>query len=423
MRDCSVQGQRTSPPQSAKDCGGPRCDKIVQEGSRDAQAYTVCSEEAQQADISFENFALDFEPDGESDLAVDERFPFTEEDNAFLRKLVKQIRPRGPVTLGLLKLWSSFATVGLPRAFYTCSERALPVVRLHRPSPQQLFEHVLRNQPVVISGAFDEHAFPPLRDFCDFDYLRCRCGDRCVKVKEDSFIDRDGRQVFVADPSTEMTVAQFLDCVEVSECTGEPPGYYFGKIKLNEEIPELAEDIDDSPDSPAMRFESCFSESHKGAHMYFGCAQNTSTTHVDPSENLTIQIFGTKRYCLFPPSDADYLYPVGAPAYMNSAVPPFMAPDAMRREFRERFPLYHRHGRPQYVDLKPGDLLYTPIFWWHGVMGSSERNMMLNWFVDMHPSKEAPAGKSWRLQKAVDPGLLSQGAHAVLLAISRHLQG
>lgn len=67
----------------------------------------------------------------------------------------------------------------------------------------QVWEFVLRNQPVVIEDAVNADDFPPFFDFTEFDYLRERCGHRYVKVKGDSCWDNKGRQLFLNDPTIE----------------------------------------------------------------------------------------------------------------------------------------------------------------------------------------------------------------------------
>ena len=39
------------------------------------------------------------------------------------------------------------------------------------------------------------------------------------------------------------------------------------------------------------------------------------------------------------------------------------------------------------VDLAAGDLLYLPACWWHCVQGCRDRNLILNWWHELHPSK------------------------------------
>merc|ERR1711963_172077 len=97
-----------------------------------------------------------------------------------------------------------------------------------------------------------------------------------------------------------------------------------GKNPLIKELPELVDDIDASEASPIKKFETCFGENTGKVHTYFGCGRNTTAIHWDPSENLAAVLYGKKTYWLFPPTDADCLYPTGLPSFANSGVPPFL---------------------------------------------------------------------------------------------------
>jgi len=227
-----------------------------------------------------------------------------------------------------------------------------------------------------------------MRDFADFDYLRLRCGSRSVKVKGDHCFARDGRRVFVSDPQVEIPLEEYLSMIEECEKHAEPPSFYMGKVPLKQELPELVEDIESAPVSPLKKYGSCFGPNPRGAYTYFGCGRNSTATHFDPSENLLMVISGKKRFMLFPPTDVDSLYPTHAPQYTNSGVPPVASTsEPLSSKILEHYPLY-KHASVMQVDLEAGDMLYLPIFWWHQVSGSDERNMILNWWCDLHPQKK-----------------------------------
>jgi len=291
--------------------------------------------------------------------------------------------------MGLMGVWCAWERLGLPRGQRVRPGREVRVARLVRPSADELLPYVLRNQPVVISGALDEEGFPPVRDFTDFAYLRSRCGDRVVKVKGELFLDRHSHKIYVSDPSVEMTFSEYLSFVENAETTGVMTGGYLGKAPLASSLPELAEDVEAAIASPFQQFKKCFGQNDRGVHTYFGCGRNTTAIHYDMHENLLAVLSGTKSFDLYPPTDADVLYPTTPPAYLHSAVPPFTCPHGMPKDLAESWPLY-RHAQPLRVDLKAGDVLYLPIFWWHAVTGGKNRNMILNWWCDMHPTKAEP---------------------------------
>lgn len=304
---------------------------------------------------------------------------------ADLGSLCRRRRPLSSVTTGLLHTWVAWEKLGLAEQFYRRADTPAAVARLKNPSPDVLLGYVMRNQPVVISGAFDEESFPLLRSFRDFDYLRARSGHNYVKMKHNFCQDDHGHQIFINDPVIEVPFAEYLDMIRSSERSGRCQPFYMGKAKMAEEVPELLEDLSNSDTSPGHKYRDCFGANSAGAYMYLGCNHNSTSIHSDPFENITTVISGTKTYDLYPPYDADCLSPTPKRC-LNSAVPPFLQPDALPASVQNDYPLL-RNARPLRVELLPGEVLYLPIFWWHCVTGSAECNMTLNWWCDMHPDK------------------------------------
>ena len=58
-------------------------------------------------------------------------------------------------------------------------------------------------------------------------------------------------------------------------------------------------------------------------------------------------------------------------------------------ELHARFPRL-QHARETRCELRAGDLLYLPCGWWHAVRGSDERNLSINYWFQLHPSKADP---------------------------------
>jgi len=316
-----------------------------------------------------------------SGAAVDERV------REKLRRLEERRRPACDVCLAALAAWSAWERHGLPVRF--ACRPAMPeagrVARLFRPSPDEVVRHVMENRPLVITGVLDARNFPPLEDFGDFEYLRSRCGHRQVRMKGDPSFDARGRKVYVNDPFVSLRLAEYLDMIAEAEQAGGTVPYYMGKVSLEREVPEMLEDVDAAPESPWKLYGHAFGRVRDGVHTYFGCGQNATAIHADPSENILVVVCGRKTFQLFPPCDADCLYPIMKKP-LNSCVPAFTQPDDMPPDTERLYPNY-RHARPMTVELEAGDMLYLPIFWWHGVAGGQGRNMILNWWCDMHPSK------------------------------------
>jgi hypothetical protein len=92
--------------------------------------------------------------------------------------------------------------------------------------------------------------------------------------------------------------------------------------------------------------------------IWIGPVGTFTPLHFDLTNNLIAQIIGRKRVILLPPSEAARLH---HGRHVFSAVRDL--------EDEERLSLYPsaREARRFVVDLGPGDLLYSPIGWWHQV--------------------------------------------------------
>ncbi|MGB3722446.1 MAG: cupin-like domain-containing protein [Pacificimonas sp.] len=110
--------------------------------------------------------------------------------------------------------------------------------------------------------------------------------------------------------------------------------------------------------------------------------------HYDVAHNLAVCVAGKRRFLLFPPEQIANLY-VGPMENTLSGQPISMVdPDA---------PDLTRH--PRYADaltaaqatvLEPGDAIYIPTLWWHGVRADGPMNALVNyWF------SSAPGGASF----------------------------
>ena len=100
--------------------------------------------------------------------------------------------------------------------------------------------------------------------------------------------------------------------------------------------------------------------------------------HYDLYENIGIVVAGRRRFTLFPPEQIVNLYagpfeltPAGTPV---SLVDP-NAPDL------ERFPRFAEAMKTaQTAELEPGDAIYIPFHWWHGVESLEPFNFFVNYW-------------------------------------------
>jgi hypothetical protein len=107
--------------------------------------------------------------------------------------------------------------------------------------------------------------------------------------------------------------------------------------------------------------------------------------HYDLMENVAVCLAGRRRFTLFPPEQLANLYagpfeltPAGTPVSMVDPE----APDL------ERYPRYaEAWAHAQRATLEPGDALYLPYAWWHGVEALEPLSILVNYWWN-----EAPEG-------------------------------
>jgi mannose-6-phosphate isomerase-like protein (cupin superfamily) len=103
--------------------------------------------------------------------------------------------------------------------------------------------------------------------------------------------------------------------------------------------------------------------------------------HYDLMENIGIVVAGRRRFTLFPPDEIKNLY-VG-PFELTPARTPVSLVDLRNPDF-DRFPKFaDALKRAQMAELDPGDAIYIPFHWWHGVDSLEPVNLFINyWWND-----------------------------------------
>lgn len=100
--------------------------------------------------------------------------------------------------------------------------------------------------------------------------------------------------------------------------------------------------------------------------------------HYDLMENVGVVVAGRRRFTLFPPDQLRNLY-VG-PFELTPAGTPVSLVDIQNPDF-ERFPkLKEALEHAQTTELEPGDAIYIPFHWWHGVDSLKPVNLFINYW-------------------------------------------
>ncbi len=154
-----------------------------------------------------------------------------------------------------------------------------------------------------------------------------------------------------------------------------PPGFYFGSKEIDTYFPGLASQcsLPGLPESIVP-------------NLWLG-NQSLIAVHNDHSENIACVAAGRRRFVLFPPDEFANLYIVDSPVTPSGR--PISAVN-LRNPDLHRFPKFAQAlKRGLQVELEPGDALYIPTDWWHGVEALAPVNLLVNfWWKGAPPRFE-----------------------------------
>ena len=137
-----------------------------------------------------------------------------------------------------------------------------------------------------------------------------------------------------------------------------------------------------------------FKDSNCG--VWLGSGGNSTPLHYDLCHGFLVQVIGVKTVTYFAPDDFRCLYQrAGQPELSNVDLdcwtheqPCDGGPDAAAvAAERARHPRF-ADAMPRTVTLRPGDVLYTPPFWWHHVRTGAEAALSV--LVPFDPAPEEP---------------------------------
>jgi hypothetical protein len=111
--------------------------------------------------------------------------------------------------------------------------------------------------------------------------------------------------------------------------------------------------------------------------------------HFDETDNIACVVSGARRFTLFPPEQVANLY-VG-PIDVTVAGQPTSMVDLADPDL-ECFPRFAEAMKHAIVaELQPGDAIYIPAVWWHGVQSTGPLNVLVNyWWKDTPDDAGSP---------------------------------
>lgn len=154
---------------------------------------------------------------------------------------------------------------------------------------------------------------------------------------------------------------------------GTADALYLGSTEIDTAFPGLRQ----HNDLPAL------AGYHPHVSLWLGNRMQVAT-HFDLPDNIACVVAGRRRFTLFPPGQVANLY-VG-PLDLTPAGQPVSLVDATRPDF-DRFPRYAQAlAHAQTFELLPGDALFIPSQWWHGVESLEPVSALVNFWWRQSPA-------------------------------------
>ena len=106
--------------------------------------------------------------------------------------------------------------------------------------------------------------------------------------------------------------------------------------------------------------------------------------HYDLAENIGVVVSGRRRFTVFPPDQIGNLYT--GPLELTPAGTPVSMVDLANPDL-DRFPRFAAAAAvAQSATLEPGDAIYLPFAWWHGVESLDPVSTLVNYWWNQAPT-------------------------------------
>jgi hypothetical protein len=238
-------------------------------------------------------------------------------------------------------------------------------------------EIVPLGRPAILRGLVAD--WPAVRAASTAEGARNYLAARAVAVPVHAFLGdpaMQGRFFYRPDAqgfnfqTVETSVEQLLNALLAVAAEGKGQALYMGSTPTAQILPAFARDnpldlVSGRPTEPRI---------------WIGNSSRIAP-HFDESDNIACVASGRRRFVLFPTDQVGNLY-VG-PIDRTVAGQPTSMVDLAAPDL-ERFPRFREAlDHASVADLGPGDAIYIPSLWWHGVESTGPLNLLVNyWWSD-----------------------------------------
>lgn len=213
-------------------------------------------------------------------------------------------------------------------------------------------EYAAQNRPVIITGAMLE--WKALERW-DLPYLRVALGTTPLRVytSENGAFRAHPQRGFHPSLWRDLTAEQYINWIDSGT---RSPHLLLQNQSLLTKFPQLIPDIGVPAyvELPRVR----------DVNFWLGGGDNVTPLHCDQADNLLAQVVGKKRILLAAPGQRRNVYPFSP----FNRIPPVTSRVNLDAPDLRRFP---RSANIEFLaaTLRPGEMLFLPVHWWHEVRG------------------------------------------------------
>jgi hypothetical protein len=241
------------------------------------------------------------------------------------------------------------------------------VPRISNP-PREVFErdYLIPGRPVIITDVVSRWKIA----HWSVDDLKRQLSGRTLTV----FLSKPGEGRSRESPKQQMTAEEFFAATSSTRATGEYP-YLLGSL-LNRRGQGLPGGVASPIDLEELELPALFDPADWVNTGFYCGRQSVTSLHYHPhGEAFACAILGEKRFVLYAPEQFPYLYPH---AFYDRDFACSRIPNVDHVD-TSQFPRFQQ-ARPVEAVLRPGEMLYIPIHWWHAVFGWPELSVSVTFF-------------------------------------------
>lgn len=212
-------------------------------------------------------------------------------------------------------------------------------------------EYYSKHKPVVLKKGIDH--WPALKKWTP-QYFADTLGDAEIQVQ----FDRENDALFERHSDKHRKSMRMSEFVNMIENDGESNNYYMTANNTQQNVETIRPALDDIGDFGEGYRQLLDNDAAFSTYFWMGPKGTFTPLHHDLTNNMLVQVYGTKKVTLIPAWQVPWLYN-DLHVYSEVDFPKF---DLKKHPLME-------HVTPVEITIEAGDALFIPIAWWHCVNG------------------------------------------------------